>query len=149
MVKDTATSATKSLCHVLWHSFTDCALHPPLLFQKESMRIFCRKALEEIRLKFIVEFLILCQLSILACITEIKVHFFFFFFYSWEPGFYSWDPGPRDLCSLASKACFAQNQSLILFLNSCALVFPVSVLLWLTKGLNNKLKVSIKEQNMK
>ena len=76
MVNDTA-SATKSLCHVLWHSFKNCALPPPLLFQKESMRIFCKKALEEIRLKFIVEFLILCQLSILACVTEIKVNFFF------------------------------------------------------------------------
>lgn len=147
MVNDTATSATTSLCHVLWQSFKDCARTLSLLFQKESMRIFCKKALEEIRLKFIVELLILCQPSILACVTEIKVNFFFFHF--WEPGFYFWDPGPQGLCSLASKACFAQNQFLILFLNSCALVFPVSVMLWLNKGLNNKLEVSIKEQNMK
>ena len=79
MINDTATSATTRLCHVLWQSFKDCARTLSLLFQKESMRIFCKKALEEIRLKFIVELLILCQPSILACVTEIKVNFFFFF----------------------------------------------------------------------
>ena len=115
MINDTATSATTSLCHVLWQSFKDCARTLSLLFQKESMRIFCKKALEEIRLKFIVELLILCQPSILACVTEIKVNFFFFHF--WEPGFYFWDPGPQGLCSLALKACFAQGCSLVL--SSC------------------------------
>ena len=48
----------------------------------ECMSIFCKKAREQIRLKFIVELLVLWQLGILVSATEIK-----FIFYSCEPGF--------------------------------------------------------------
>ena len=39
------------------------------------MRIFCKKAQEQIRLQFIVELLVLWQLGVLLSVTEMKLIF--------------------------------------------------------------------------
>ena len=57
------------------------------------MRIFCKKAQGQIRLKLTVELLVLWPLDM---------------------------PG---ICALACRACFAQGCSLVLFQNDCTLVF--------------------------
>ena len=49
---------------------------------KECMRIFCKKAQVQIRLKFIVEILVLWQQGILVSVTEVKS-----IFYSCKPVF--------------------------------------------------------------
>ena len=54
------------------------------------MIIFCKKAPEQIRLKFIVEFLVLWQLSIFISVTEKEVSF-----YCCEPDFCLWTKASR------------------------------------------------------
>lgn len=52
---------------------------------KECMRIFCKKAQEQIRFKFMAELLVLWQVGILVGVAEMKV-----IFYSWEPACRLW-----------------------------------------------------------
>lgn len=85
---------------------------------KECMWIFPKKAQEQIRLKFVVELLVLWQPGVLISVTDINL-----IFHSCDPGFCLWDSGPWSLCSLVHKSCFAQDCPLtillILFQNSC------------------------------
>ena len=74
------------------------------------MRIFCKKAQEQIRLKLITELLVLWQLGILVSVTETKL-----IFYSCEPGFCLWDSGPQGLCSLVSRPVLPKAIPLVLF----------------------------------
>ena len=61
---------------------------------KECMRSFCKRAPEQVRLKFAVELLPLWQLGKLANVTEI-------IFYSWEAVAPFSDPTPRTQDPLA------------------------------------------------
>ena len=76
---------------------------------KKCMRIFCRKAQEQIRLQFIVEILVLWQLGILVSLTEV-------IFYSHQLDV------SAGLCSVACTACSAQGRPLVLFQNGYTLL---------------------------
>ena len=94
---------------------------------KNCMRIFCRKAQEQIRIKCIVELLVLWQLDIVVGVNRGKVNLLLL--RAWCVCVCVctcvWDSGPQGLCSLACKACFALGHSPVLFQNVCRSVLCV------------------------
>ena len=85
------------------------------------MRIFCRKAQEQIRLQFIVEILVLWQLGILLSVTEIKL-----IFRSFRSLFFVSGPQTPGAFVLSSQGLFFSRPFPVLFPKWLCFCLPVS-----------------------